>query len=214
MWQVTLAHPWLIVDFPRPVTCLGWTPQSGGQVRTRSLLWREVRNEDLSLDFDVLPWLAAQTEALGHPQAPCFLTSAQVAHFALARAEIEGAEAQVLVTAGLGNAERIGTRATPMAKIGTINAALMVNRPLSPAASLEALSLLAEARTTAMLEHAPRLWSRNVTGTGTDCLALCFEATEAAPLDYTGKHTAMGEAIGAAALKAFSTAIGRWTPPA
>lgn len=212
MWQITLSRPWLMIDFGRPLTVMGWTPQAGGKVVSQSLLWREVRNEDLTPDFDVLSWLSEETAQRGQAGVPCFLTSAQIADYAVAEAEVEGMHAAVLVTAGLGNAERIGQRREDPRPIGTINAALYLNQGLTDAAALEALSLMAEARTAAMIECAPGLWPAKVTGTGTDCLALCFDA-QLPPLTYAGKHTALGEAIGRAALQAFSTAINRWLPP-
>ena len=213
MWHISLQSPWLLVRFNQPSICLGWTPQGGGRTESDTILWRQVRDDDLSEGFDVLPWLARQTQALGYDAAPCFLTSAQIADFAEAEAEVEGFIAKAVVTAGLGNAERIGHRYGPSKPFGTINAAVIVNRALSEQAALEALSLMTEARTTAMLEVAPHLWPHRVTGTGTDCMAICFPKIDAAPEAYCGKHTALGEAIGAAALKAFGAAIALWKPP-
>lgn len=212
MWHITLRHPWLIVEFPSPVTCIGWTLQGGGRVRTNCLLWRQVRNEELTEEFDVSAWLQSETAGLNHPSAPCFLTSAAISKYVEARAVVEEMSANVLVTLGLGNAERIGQRRNDPKPFGTINAALIVNRPLSDSAALEAISLLTEARTTAMLEHAPLCGAKAVTGTGTDCLAVCFPDGAEATVTHAGKHTALGEAIGAAALEAFSTAILHWRP--
>jgi adenosylcobinamide amidohydrolase len=86
-----------------------------------------------------------------------------------------------------------------------------VSAPLSPAASIEALSLIVEARTAAVIEASVR--SRRsqgiATGTGTDCAAvLAPEGT--APELYAGKHTALGHVIGEATFRATTTAITRW----
>lgn len=232
MFSVTLASPWIIVGFDRPMDCLGWTPQGGGATRATTVLWREVRNEDLTESFDVLPWLAQETAKLGQADAPCFLTSRQVASYVAAEACVEGILARAVVTAGLGNAERIGLRRGPDEPFGTINLLLAVNQTLSFPARLEALSLLAEARTTAMLDHAPRLWQPVPTGTGTDCLCLAslpdtdltgedarlsvgtaYLPATRGPAPYAGKHTALGEAIGRAAYDAFAQAISAWQPP-
>lgn len=231
MFSVTLDCPWITVSFDRPMACLGWTPQGGGDRLAPSVLWREVRNEDLSETFDVLPWLAAQTAKRGQPDAPCFLTSRQVASYVRTDARVEGITARTIVTAGLGNAERIGQRRGKDAAFGTINLLLAVDRVLTYPARLEALSLLAEARTAAMLDHAPRLWQPAPTGTGTDCLCLAtlpqadwaglpdgagsgITAADPDPaIPYAGKHTALGEAIGRAAYDAFAQAISAWQPP-
>lgn len=221
MWQLSHTAPWLVLRLDRPMRSLGWTPQQGGQALVGAVLWREVRNSDLPPERDAVAWLADQTRALDHGGTPCFLTSARIADHAEAQAESEGATARALATAGLGNAERIGQRRGHPAAVGTLNLLVAVNRPLQFSAALEALSLMAEARTAAMLDHAPRLWPEQPTGTGTDCLCLLWpeagrpdEDTAAAAAEtYAGKHTALGEVVGRAAYQAFATAIGRWSPP-
>ena len=212
MWQVTHRQPWLVVEFEQSMSCLGWTPRLGGEQMASSVLWREVRNEDLYLGFEVDPWLEAQTRALGHPASPCFLISRHIKTFRSAMVEVEGICAHAVATAGLGNAERVGQRRAPEEMFGTINLLIGVNRAMTTPAQLEALSLMAEARTLAMLDHAPPIWEARPTGTGTDCLCLASPPS-GTPESYAGKHTALGEAIGAAALQAISAAILDWKPP-
>lgn len=212
MWRVELSEPWLIVDFAAPMRVLGWTPQGGGLQEAQKVLWRAVRNEDLTEDFDVLGWLAGVSVEHAPAGSPCFLTSARIADFAQSAVEVEGRGAAALATAGLGNAERIGRRREDPARVGTINLLVGVTRPLTLPAALEALSLMAEARTAAMLDHAPRLWADPPTGTGTDCLCLAWPGA-GAPETYAGKHTAMGEALGRAAYEAVAAAIRAWSPP-
>ena len=86
-----------------------------------------------------------------------------------------------------------------------------VSRPLAAPAALEALSLAAEARTAAILDAA--LQSRRsgapATGTGTDCIVVAAPA-EARGAAYAGKHTALGEAVGAAVYQAVLAGARRW----
>lgn len=213
MWRVSLEKPWLLVTFERPMQCLGWTPQQGGSTVSASVLWREVRNADLPEDLDARVWLLGETTRIGHRDSPCFMTSRRIETHEQTSCEIEGIRAHALATAGLGNAERIGRRYAQVETVGTINMLLAVDRPLTLPARLEALSLMAEARTLAMLEQAPRLWDLPPTGTGTDCLCLAAPCGDGGALPHAGKHTALGEAIGRAAHRAFSAAVSRWKPP-
>ena len=191
--------------------CLGWTPQQGGQSLSDRVLWREVRDNDLTPDLDVLPWLAGETAGRGAAQAPCFLTAAQLRRYTTASATIEGITARALATAGLGNAEHIGARLRPDVKVGTINLLVMLDQPLEFPAKLEALSLMAEARTLAMIEKAIGLPAGLATGTGTDCLCLASPEGDSRAV-FAGKHTALGEAVGRAARDALRQAIIAWEP--
>ena len=79
---------------------LSWAPHGAGYVTARQILWREVRNADLTPDFDAEAWLSAQMPA----GAVGMLTSRDVGTWGQARAEVEGARAWCVVTAGLSNA--------------------------------------------------------------------------------------------------------------
>lgn len=209
---ITLDDPWLIVALGAPHDCFGWTFRHGGLATSDRIAWRAVRNEDLTEDFDITPWLARETAARGVAEAPCFLTSARIADYAQAQVTVAGITALAVATAGLGNAERIGTRLAPEAHIGTINVMVALDCPLTLPAKIEAISLVAEARTTAMLARGHAIATGIATGTGTDCICLASAIGPNAH-DMAGKHTAIGEAIGAAAHRALHMAISRWQDP-
>lgn len=210
--NVTLDDPWLTIDLGQDCETFGWTYRHGGMGQSRKIAWRAVRNEDLGEDFDIDPWLAAQTAARDLQDAPCFLTSARIADFAQASRSVAGISAHAVATAGLGNAERIGTRLMPEAHPGTINVLVAVDCPLSLPAKIELVSLITEARTTAMLARGHLVATGMATGTGTDCICVASPAGPA-PITMAGKHTALGEAVGAAACAALSEAITRWRDP-
>jgi hypothetical protein len=55
--QLCLDHPWLTLDLGQEMRLISWAPHRGGLATARHILWREVRNADLTEDFDVLAWL-------------------------------------------------------------------------------------------------------------------------------------------------------------
>ena len=76
---------------------------------------------------------------------------------------------------------------------------------------VEALSIVAEARTAAVLELGveSRRSAGLATGTGTDCIAVLAPIAGAASV-YAGKHTAIGYVVGAAVGTALGAALERW----
>ncbi|MEI9901841.1 MAG: adenosylcobinamide amidohydrolase [Hyphomicrobium sp.] len=111
---------------------------------------------------------------------------------------------------GLSNSERVGTRLhRPPVFAGTINTLVHVAQPLSDAALIEAISIATEARTTAVLDAGVERAGLTITGTGTDCIAIAAPLGDNAAC-YAGKHTAIGEAIGAAVYEATADGIRDW----
>ncbi|WP_370050355.1 MULTISPECIES: adenosylcobinamide amidohydrolase [Salipiger] len=210
--MLTLSPPWLTFDLGQPMQILSFAPHNGGLVEASRVLWREVRNADLSEDLDAIAWLEAQLEDRGATDAVCFLTSRRLDAHRSATATEDGVTATAVVTAGLSNAERIGTRLPqtwmqPAKDWGTINIALRLSCPLGQTALIEALSLVAEARTAAVLEARTELPTGRATGTGTDCIAVAAPKGCAA---FAGKHTAAGHALGRAVYEATLAAVKDW----
>ncbi len=194
--KLTLDSPWLVCDLGAPHQVLSWSITRPGFVTADRIVWREVRNADLSPDLNVETWLTAQLQKLGQTDAVTLLTSRTIDAFETAEAVIDGQRAFCVATTGLSNAERIGTRLDRSGKDwGTINVAVQVSAGLSQAALIETLSVATQARTTAIIDTGYALPTGVATGTGTDCIAV------AAPSGYepfAGLHTAIGEAVGQA----------------
>lgn len=209
---VTCTAPWLSAELGAEHEILSWAPHRGGLIRAREILWRAVRDADLPPDLDVTSWLTDELRARNAEQALCFLTSRDVSAHHHARAEVEGLAVEALATAGLSNAEAVGTRLHPAERFGTINIAVQIHAALTLPARLEALSIATEARTAAVLATGLRLATGLATGTGTDCIALACRCADERdePLAYAGLHTALGEAIGAAVGQATAAAAARW----
>ncbi len=207
MIGVTLDRPWLEVRLPRVMRALSWAPYRAGLVPTDRILWREVRNADLTPDFDVYAWFEAELAARA-PGAVGMLTSRDIGGWRRTEVEVEGVRAAAVATVGLSNAESVGARLPwHPAEYGTINLAVVLDAGLTEAAQLEAMSVAVQARTAAVMAAGLALATGPATGTGTDCIVL---ACNAGPERHAGLHTAVGEAVGAAARAAVAAGVADW----
>jgi len=206
--DVSLSPPWLEMKFPRPLQVMSWTLNMPGLTEADRILWREVSNADLPPDFDVRTWLEQELRLRNAAEVPCFLTSRNIRRFVEEYAEVEGIQAHAVVTLGLSNGERVGQRMNYSGRDwGTINIAVECSLGLSPAAMLEAISIVTQARTAALMEHGPQLPTGQITGTGTDCIAVAAPAGDTA---FAGLHTPQAEAIGRAAYNAIARSTKDW----
>ena len=206
MLAVEVTRPWLAAHLPRPMRVLSWAPFAPGFTQARHVVWREVRNADLTPDFDVDRWFAA--EMARWPDAVGMLTSRDIGTYQRAEVTVDGIRAACLATVGLTNAEAVGRRRPyHSADFGTINLCTVVDAGLTETAQLEALSIAVQARTAAVMEVGLHLDTGLATGTGTDCAALACDPGEGR---YAGLHTALGEAIGAATRQAVASAAADW----
>lgn len=192
--NVHLDRPWLSFNLGRTHQVLSWTLNRPGLVMANKVVWREVRNADLPKDLDVRDWFSRELTARGEEDSVAFLTSRAIERFHYADAQVGDAKAFAIATVGLSNAERVGHRQPPHPlSYGTINVAAQVSSALTEAGFLEAISIVVQARTVAVMDANVPLRSGKATGTGTDCVAV------AAPLGdtvYAGLHTEIGEALG------------------
>lgn len=206
--QLHIVAPWLTLDFDRPQRVLSWAINRPGFVDTRRILWREVRNADLPRDLDVSRWLDEQLAQRGDQDAVTFLTSRDIAAYEDETVTVEDVTVRCVATVGLSNAERIGTRMDRSDKDwGTINIAVCTDAGLTDAALVETLSIAAQARTVAVQDASLHLQGGIATGTGTDCIAI---AAPPGDMAFAGLHTALGEAVGQAVLRAVSAGVAIW----
>ena len=208
MSRVTLHRPWLDLDLGARMRVLSWSLNRPGFVTARRIVWREVRDADLTPTLDVRAWLAAALDARGAGDAVALLTSRDVSTFTQAEAAAGGCAALAVATVGLSNAERVGGRVGPGARAGTVNVAVRIGHGLARGALVEAMSIAAQARTLAVMEAGLALPGGIATGTGTDCIAVAAPPGAEA---YAGLHTDVGEAVGAAILRAVRDGVAAWT---
>lgn len=214
--HVSLRERAVVMAVEGPHACLSHAPFGGAFSAARTIAIHETRNDELTLDVDPIALLATRMAAID-PRGVGMWTSRRVASavvHAVAAANEPELQAVALVTAGLSNAVRVGDTPGPLAGWGTINIACRVSAPLTPAALVEALAIVVEARSTAVIDA--RVRSRRsdgvATGTGTDCVAV-LAAESAGARDaalYAGKHTAIGHVIGEAVFRATEAAIAQW----
>lgn len=204
-------YPWLTLDLGRDMRVISWAPHRPGIVTARHILWREVRNADLTEDFDALAWLAQECKSRDMGRAVAMLTSRKIATFSVADASVGGVFAQAVATVGLSNAERAAPaehHLTPAyASYGTINVAVITDCNLNDIGLIEAQSIASAARTAAVLESGAMAATGPATGTGTDCIAVAAPAGQGA---FCGLHTPQGKAIAAAVYAAVREGADQW----
>lgn len=206
MIAVTLDRPWLAARLPGPMRVLSHAPYGAGYRTTDTVLWREVRNADLTPDFPVEDWFAGQMERA--PGAVGMLTSRDIGTWRQAAAQVEDVRAECVVTLGLSNAEAVGRRLPwHPADYGTINILAATDASLTETAQLEALTIAVQARTAGVMAAGLALATGQATGTGTDCIAMACNPGQGR---YAGLHTAVGEAIGASVRQAVEAAAADW----
>lgn len=130
----------------------------------------------------------------------------------------EAAGLAVFVTSGLSNALRAGDPAeclesgldgagyTP----GTINIMLLSNVALAPAAQVECVQMITEAKAAVLRElDVPSVVSGEpATGTGTDAVAVaCPDRSGTGMLRYAGKHVPFGEGVARAVMRALRASL-------
>ena len=202
--SVQVARPWLTVSLAGTWRALSFAPYRSGDVDCQQIIWREVRDADLTEDFDALGWLASE---VGNAEAVAMLTSRNVERFVHRRVEVGRVVAEAAVTVGLSNAERVGFRRGASLRFGTINVGVAVSEGLTMAARIEAMSIAASARTAAVLDATVEIETGLATGTGTDCIVV---ASPNGACGFAGMHTEAGEAIGAVVYGAVSDGVAHW----
>lgn len=198
-FAVTCAGPVLTATFLQPQTMLSWSLTRPGFVTARSVAWLRVSDADLPIGVDPAAMLETRLAAAGQADAVQLMTSRDVGKNHRAEAVCGNATASCLATVGLANAGRVGEPSGPGAVAGTINLLAHVDRSLSPAALIEALSIAAAARTAAIIDLGWRRDGKVVTGTGTDCIVVAAPQMGTGTGEaFAGLHTDIGAAIGRA----------------
>ncbi len=202
--QVTPHH--CCVRFTRPLDVLSSAILNGG--KTRALGWLNLRVTGDSPVAVALPspaqTLFAYADTLNlHSSVVGMMTAASMKSCRMRYVKRDDVFVCCIATTGIANARRAGDPADSegwqscQRQLGTINIALFTNAHLSDAAKVEALQLMAEAKTAACHDGdvISPVSGLVATGTGTDASAV-FSDPEGLPIDYCGKHVVMGEIIG------------------
>jgi adenosylcobinamide amidohydrolase len=214
--SVSECGRWLWVDFDSLHVVKSWAVLGGGTTEAKMVAWHQVSDRDLGPAVDPHSYLAQQLQEFFGPTAAsrsivAFLTGTLLVGRIECFLERSGIWARCIATVGLNNALRIGDLPnSPASSPSTINILLQTSVPLTDSAAIEAVSIVAEARTVAVLKGGVQSTAGTgcASGTGTDCIAVAAPATpEVAPASYTGKHTLLGHLIGAATYQAVETGV-------
>lgn len=211
--ELSACHRWLEVDLCVPHATLGWTLIGGGRGQSQCAFWYSVSGADLAPEVDAKRFFEdRRKERAGDTQGVGFLTGCSLAEFIEKRRDHGTLSVRCIATVGLRNALRIGDPPCSTAiSPGTINILLQTSCALSECASIEALSLVAEARTLAVLEAhvASGVGHASATGTGTDCIVVASPLSSSSDSQavYAGKHTVLGHLIGSCVYDAVSHGI-------
>lgn len=214
-FDIECTRPWLVAQFSQAQRMVSWSLNRPGFVEASKVVWRQVGSDDLMADLDPADWFAQKLDDADLANAVGMMTSRDVEGYMHHTARVKDVEAHCVITLGLHNGEHIGRRADIAHMTGTINILCHVSEPLTDAALLEAASLVAQARTVALVEvgYVRPGHEAMVTGTGTDCIVMAAPigvSSGPAPCPFAGMHTAIGEAVGACVLGATKAALQQW----
>lgn len=210
-FSVHCEPPFLVATFDAAQETLGWAMTRAGFQTARHVAWLQVRDADLPVGVDPHDLLEQWLADAGLSGALAMMTARDVRRHHVAQARVGDVVATCLTTIGLVNGERVGERCSaPEEVAGTINTLVHISQPLTEAAFIEAMSIVVQARTLAVVESGVRRNGVAITGTGTDCIIMAAPAG-ADRARYAGLHTDIGEAVGAAVLDAMRDGIAIWT---
>lgn len=240
-WESLLECEWfclrragrfLVADLRQPHRVLSTSVRHGGQVdHVRHLLNHQscegtAHHERHRLmtenGLDAYHDLVCEEAGLPSVGTAVMGTAANMNYAALAQEVDEDVSVTAVVTAGVqGNATAAGEPATWRetdtgveklpAYTGTINAMLLINRPLTPAALARTVVTMTEGKSAALMRLAvpSRLHPDLATGTGTDQYCVAAPLFGSRPLTSASPHMKLGELVGLATRKATMEAL-RW----
>ncbi len=206
------------VQFDTPYQVLSSAVLNGGFVKASHILNLRVEKINSLLDAafkspDVE--LGGYCETLNW-KGVCvgMMTAACMDSFRMVKTAQQGVDVIVLVTAGLSNARRAGDHAehrditAAVTHIGTINIICLTSAGMTPAAMIEAVMTVTEAKAAALqnLGIQSKVSDRPATGTGTDAIAVAADP-QADKIPYCGKHVLFGELLANLVIDAVTSSI-------
>lgn len=135
------------------------------------------------------------------------MTAVDLDRVRLAAAAAAGVTAIAAVTAGVDRPWAAGSSRGPHPSAGTINTVVVVDRNLAPAAALNLVATITEAKVLALLEAGVRTPDgKPASGTATDAVVIAWPLA-GDPLPFGGPATAPGWAAAAAVRQALREAL-------
>ncbi len=212
-WTSTVRDRTLIVTLPERYRVLSWAPLGGGFVEARTILNHQVNiYEYPTLEPESYLYNLAQQFDVAVPVVG-LMTGVLMERLVRCTTQHDDLTIECFATVGLSNALAVGDPATYAERFGTINLIVAFNQALSPAALVEAVQIVTEAKVHALVAAGIRstVSGALATGTGTDCVAVACPIAEDA-YRYCGKHTKVGELIGRVVSDAVGEGIRKASP--
>jgi len=206
------------VQFDTPWNVISSAVLNGGFAEARHILNLKVAKRPAGLNSafkspDVE--LSAYCEQYGWQGTTAgMMTAASMDSYRIVRAAQQGVDVIVLVTAGLSNVRRAGDYAEyrtirpAVSNVGTINIICLTSIGMVPAAMIEAVMTVTEAKAAALqnLDIKSPVSNEPATGTGTDCIAIVADP-KAEKMQYCGKHVLFGETLARLVIEAVTSSI-------
>jgi len=206
-WRVRRVKQTHIIEHPRPHRILSSAPVGGGWTRTRKVLIHYV-----SRDYDCTDPVAdlrivARDLSIEEPFVG-FLTAVRSHRLARATERQGSLAVSVWATVGLSNATAAGlSRPVCPSRANTINLFIVIHRPLSPGAMVNAVITATEAKVAALARRGvrtPEGWI--ATGTSTDAVAIACPPGRGG-IPYAGPVTPVGWLIARAVDRVLEKAV-------
>jgi len=206
------------VQFDSPYQVISSAVLGGGFVEASHILNLKVAKQPEGLNSAFKSpgvELSAYCEQHGWQGATAgMMTAASMDSFRIVRAVQLGVDVIVLVTAGLSNARRAGDYAEyrnimpSVSNVGTINIICLTSIGMVPAAMIEAVMTVTEAKAAAMqnLDIKSPVSNEPATGTGTDSVIIAADP-KAEKMQYCGKHVLFGETLARLVIEALTSSI-------
>ena len=214
--EQTPNHLHVQFDTPHPV--ISSAVLGGGFVEASHILNLKVEKQSAGLNLTLKSpdvELSAYCEKHGWQGITAgMMTAASMKSYRLVRAVQQGVDVIVLVTSGVSNARRAGDCAeyrsiVPAASdVGTINIICLTTAGMIPAAMIEAVMTVTEAKAAALqnLDIKSPVSNEPATGTGTDSIAIAADP-KSEKIQYGGKHVLFGETLARLVIEALTSSI-------
>lgn len=215
--QIFCNADFLTLSFSSPQQALSSAILMGGNTTVQSILNLRVDAAQMT-DEPAQQTLQVKAQSLGLAASTIgMMTAASMNSVRLVQAKSADVLFTILISSGLGNARRAGDKADmpefepqQTDKHGTINIILLLNKPLSSAAQVEAIMMITEAKACALqqLQVKSPISGLTASGTGTDsCAVICPEPdTPVDEIPFVGKHLHLGQQLSRAVISAVKSA--------
>ena len=207
--EIEIGREAVVVTAAGPLTVLSSAVVGGGFAPARSIVNLHVHKqcpwEDAALRLDAF----AAGRALPAPRVG-LLTAAWTERAQVAAESAEGIAALAVVTVGLGNPVAAGVSAAAPARPGTINTIVIVDAMLEPAALVNLVITVTEAKALVLAAAGLRCPDGHpASGTSTDAVVVAATG-RGVRARFGGPISDAGRVVARAARAALAEGVGRW----